>query len=114
MNNLDQFISEYTRVTKSTSTLLDVILTSNAIAHLRQCVFKFTLCDHYLVYTSIKDIHAVKEHRTIQCRSYKNFTKDDFIKDISDCSVFNASSTEDTTCVESDWALWKKCFTASR
>ena len=108
---LTQIILENTRVTKSTATLLDVILTSNIHAHSKQCVFKFALSDHFLVYTCVKDIHFSSTHRTIQYRSYTDFDQDRFLNDMSKCSAFKEIQNGDIKSVESAWMLWERSFT---
>ena len=108
---LSQLITENTRVAKTTSTLLDVILTSNVHAHSQQRVFKFALSDHYLVYTCIKDINVCNTHRTIQYRSYKDFDQEKFLYDMSQCPAFHEIQNGEKKYAESAWTLWKQSFT---
>ena len=49
--NLKQLITQPTRVTLSTATLLDVILTSMPEHHLTSGVTKIALSDHYMVFS---------------------------------------------------------------
>ena len=107
---LNQLIIENTRVTKSTSTLLDVILTSDRNSHANNKVFKFALSDHYLIYTCIKNVNVENVHKTIEFRSYKNFNEALFVKDISECITFHDIEMNAITCIESTWDLWLKSF----
>ena len=107
---LNQLIKEYTRVSKSTSSLLDIILCSNNKAHTKQCVFKFTLSDHYMIYTCVKDLHISNVHKSIQFRSYKNFDPDFFLRNVSECFAFREIRNGSIKCTESAWKLWKQSF----
>ena len=51
---LKQLILSPTRVTMTSSSLLDIILSSNPDEHTESGVYKTMLSDHYLIYTCIK------------------------------------------------------------
>ena len=108
---LNQLIREPTRVTKTTSTLLDVVLATSGDSHVSNKVFKFTISDHYMIYTCIKDIIKSNTHRTIKFRSYKSFNVDDFLYEMSANPTFKEIKNGSIKCVESAWSLWKDGFT---
>ena len=49
-----QLIDQPTWVNDKTSSILDVILTSHPELHHKSAVLKYTMSDHYLIYTHIK------------------------------------------------------------
>ena len=49
-----QLIDQPTRVDDKTSSVLDVILTSHPTLHRKSAVLKYTLSDHYLIYTHME------------------------------------------------------------
>ena len=79
-----QIIREATRVTLTTSTLIDHIAVSNKLNILKSGVIKTTFSDHYLIYCNRKFRGAfIKEHKFIISRKMKNFDKEAFFRDVS-------------------------------
>ena len=79
-----QIIREATRVTVTTSTLIDHIAVSNKLNILESGVIKTTFSDHYLIYCNGKLRGAfIKEHMFIISRKMKNFDKEAFLRDVS-------------------------------
>ena len=79
-----QIIREATRVTLTTSTLIDHIAASNKLNILESGVIKTTFSDHYLIYCTRKFRGAfIKEHKFIISRKMKNFDKEAFFRDVS-------------------------------
>ena len=80
--NLAQLISKPTRVTETTETLIDVMLTTNPDLLRRSDVCEITISDHFLVYC-ILNLKLPKPRPTeITTRSYKNFNPETFNVDI--------------------------------
>ena len=81
--NLTQMIAEPTRVTKSSATLIDVILASNKNLVRAAKVIPVSISDHDLVYAVLK----LKRQRTkptfITTRSFKKYQHEAFLRDIS-------------------------------
>ena len=81
---LTQLISQPTRVTPSSKTLIDHIYTSNEdnISYVR--VNKQTISDHYAIFGNRKLNCAVNRHshQTITYRSFKHFDENAFINDL--------------------------------
>ena len=72
VNNLSCMISEPTRTTQNSSTLLDVILT-NTPEVFRKCgVYDPAISDHYLIYGIITESVFKCQSKVITFRSLKN------------------------------------------
>ena len=97
---MTQLITEKTRVTECSETLLDVIMTTNS------GVVKKTLSDHYMIYTELtfpkKLINTT--HNVITYRNYKDFKEDGFINDIKNNEVLTKSDRGVA------WIEWKNQF----
>ena len=79
-----QLITEPTRVTSKTSTLLDVLLTSEPECHVKSGVLKTAISDHNLIY-SVIDVHSdynEQIHTEITFRDYRNFNVEMFLNDV--------------------------------
>ena len=75
--NVSQLVSEATRVTPDTKTLIDYILSSMCDLHLETCVVKTCLSDHYLVKTTLNSV-VDHSHKSVTCRSFKSFDENQF------------------------------------
>ena len=76
-------IDEPTRVTLTTSTLIDHIATSKPENVVASGVLKITFSDHYLVYVTRKFMGSIKQQRkTISTRKMKNFNSENFLSDL--------------------------------
>ena len=74
--NQTQLIKEPTRVTETSSSLIDIIMTSNVSLVENHGV------DHYLTYASLK-LKMLKPPPSYKCvRSYKNYKPDSFLADL--------------------------------
>ena len=82
---LKQLIEEPTRVTPSSSILLDLILT-NSVNVSKTAVIDPEVSDHSLVYVIRKFKRPKGEPKTLKVRSFHNFTDLDSI-----CEVFNSN-----------------------
>ena len=84
--NMNQLIQEPTRVTENTSSLIDVILTSDKSMHTRSGVCKLSLSDHDLVFTSIKveerENNRENNHFEVKFRDYRKFDQTMFLNDV--------------------------------
>ena len=105
--NVNQLVTEPTRVTVTTSTLLDHVYTSFKDAHTETKVLKICVSDHYLVTTTI-DSSVTYKHETVKCRSFKNFNDSSFNLDIARmCDLVNLNDFDD---INDMWLLWKNKF----
>ena len=79
-----QLIKEPTRVTLTTSSVIDHIATTYARNIIESAVHKISLTDHYMVYCIRKFNGAIeKGHKMIKTRKMKNFDKESFLGDVS-------------------------------
>jgi hypothetical protein len=115
---LSQLISEPTRVTNTSSTLIDVILTSCPSKHINSGVHKSTLSDHYMIFTELVIETIRRPHNEIR---YRNFNRFDSERFLSDCKILhdNLSKINDsnvytfkTMAAKLDflWEEWKTKF----
>ena len=79
-----QLIEEPTRVTLTTSSIIDHVATTCARNIVKSGVQEVSLSDHYMVYCIRKFNGAVeKGHKMIKTRKMKNFNKEAFLADVS-------------------------------
>ena len=84
---LTQIIREPTRVTLTSSPLIDHIATNKPENVVASGVFSITLSDHYLVYVTRKLMGSTKRKRkTISTRKMKNFNSDNYLSDLGTVS----------------------------
>ena len=90
--NQTQLIKEPTRVTETSSSLIDIIMTSNVSLVENHGVADIS--DHYLIYAYLK-LKMLKPPPSYKCvRSYKNYKPDSFLADLQripwyDISIMN-------------------------
>ncbi|CAH1245976.1 ANTXR1 [Branchiostoma lanceolatum] len=107
LHDLTNLITEPTRVTENSSTLLDVILTSNPSKYSKSGVFKCGLSDHHLIYTYRGLKQPKPPPKWITARIFKRFDEEQFKKDLarvpwSTVAVFDS--------VQDMWSAWKSLF----
>ena len=82
----NQLVCDPTRVTDTSSTLIDQIYTNSEenIANVHVC--KISISDHYAIFGNRKQNNCIKSntHQTITYRSFKNFGESRFISDMHD------------------------------
>ena len=81
--NLTQLISTPTRVTETSETLIDVILTSSETLIKSSGVQELTISDHFIVHCTLNLKSPKPQPVSITTRSYKNFNPEDFCDDVS-------------------------------
>ena len=80
---MKQLITEPTRVTSISETLIDVIMTSNSALVADSGVVETHISDHYLVY-AVLNFNALKPLPTCGIsRSYKNYDSESFVNDLA-------------------------------
>ena len=105
---MHQFIDQPTRVDDKTSSVLDVILTSHPTLHRKSVVLRYTLSDHYLIYTHMEFENtkpSVTDHSTVKFRDMKNFDMESFSNDLISCDILNGSLDGDD-----DISRWKLAY----
>lgn len=108
--NLSQVITEPTRITQDSSTLVDHVFTSEPSKIRSTSVKKIGLSDHYPTCVVIKNSFGIKHsHTKIKYRCYKHFDETSFIKDLND-GPWHITSTFDD--VDECLDTWYKLFTS--
>ena len=107
---MSQIIEEPTRKTPTTSTLLDVILTSVPDRHTKTKVIKTAFSDHYSLFTTIYTDQRRQRnelHNLVKFRDYKNLNEEAFLLDLRHNDWF----LHDENDVEESWKHWKRQLT---
>ena len=109
MFSLQQIIKEPTRVTLTTSTLIDHIATSCIGSILEAGVHKITLSDHYIIFC-MRKLNAFNSsgHKTIRTRNMKKFNEEAFLADVAKDPWDRAVSVTDD--VDSMVEAWSYLF----
>ena len=102
MLGLEQLITSATRVTKSSSTLIDHIYASSTARVISSCVLQVALSDHYAVCCNwalkVERQNRKKQHTSVHFRSFKHFNLDAFLADLGATnfnSLYNFSNPDD-------------------
>jgi hypothetical protein len=107
--NMTQLITDPTRVTVTSSTLLDVMLSNVPQLHVMSGVHKISLSDHYMIFSVLSLEKKDSLHKQITFRNFKNFKIDAFVNDLKNSSdVTDTSWSADQ--LEHKWENFKKAF----
>ena len=103
----EQLISEPTRVTKDTRTLIDHFYTTNPDNIISKGVSTVSISDHYLIY-GIRKFKVCKENaKIIEYRDYKHFNEQIFLRDLQNyLSDFDLDQYDPNI----SWQIWKNKF----
>ena len=110
IHDLQQVIDQPTRVTAHSSTLIDHLYVSNT-DHLSDVTVPCTaISDHYPICftrTTSKKTIKRKDHQTIQCRCFKTFSDEIFLRELSNAlQTFNVTQNNS----EKKLASWTQIF----
>ena len=109
--NMRQLITSPTRVTLTTSTLIDVLFTNAHNSHVMTGVYDTDLSDHCLIYTVFSKSFVRKEraHKEIKFRNYRNFSPEEFRKELlENDSITNTDWPEHM--LSEKWDKFKNVF----
>ena len=81
-SNLSQLIKDFTRITETTKTIIDLAFVSNPDRISSSGVHSLGLSDHSLIYIVRKNKKLKVPPKSIKYRSFKNLDKQDFINSI--------------------------------
>ena len=100
-----QLIKEPTRVTAQSQSLIDLCLTNTPDKIVRSGVVPLGISDHSLIYL-IRKTHYTNfgEAKIITIRSFKNFNKEDFLRDVAQRPWDDVSQFSDPNEM---WEFWK-------
>ena len=73
--SIKQLVDSPTRVTATSSTIIDVILSSCPQRHTTTKVLKYGISDHFMILTKIDISHNIRNHREIRFRNFKQFAE---------------------------------------
>ena len=93
--NISQLVKEPTRVTTTSKTLIDVILTSMPENHQNTSVIKITLSDHFMICTDIVYEKSF-EPKEINVRSFVKFHENSYLNDLT--AVINSINLQANLC----------------
>ena len=104
---LSNRIDNPTRVTKTSKSLIDVLLTSHAECYATSGSLHFGLSDHDLIFTVQKNKNSRPKPRLIEFRSRKNFNLPDFLADLKRVPWSSAYTFDNADDV---WVHWRTLF----
>ena len=109
--NMKQLVDVPTRETLNTSSLLDVIFTTNDQSHSTTGVYKIGLSDHYMIFTVYSNVHDRDGHHenVLQFRNYKTFSTERFLNDLLSLECIHDTDWC-SSLPESKWYEFKNAF----
>ena len=101
-----QLVEAPTRVTLTTSSIIDHIATTCARNIVKSGVHEVSMSDNYMVYSTRNFNGAVeKDHKVIKTRKMKNFNEDAFLSDVSGiCWELMLTETDDINTLVNNWS----------
>ena len=105
--DMSQIITEPTRITSTTRSLIDLVFVNNQHRIVDSGVVSLSLSDHSLVYCVVKSGVKKAPPRTIEYRSYKSFNANTFIQDLNNVPWHVVESESD---IDSAVLIWNKLF----
>ena len=107
---LKQFVEKPTRVTATTSTLIDILYCSNEIERKIPYCEVVPLSDHFMVLATWGNVKSPPgSHKYIFSRNVKNMNEDEFLKDLQQISWDDVIAKTD---VDKAYELWSVKFNA--
>lgn len=100
-------ISEATRVTLSSCTLIDLIVTTRKDLNASSGIFLLGISDHSLIYATLNLKKKTPQPKSIMVRDYKRLDLDAFGLDLATAPFYIASVFDDADDVQ--WA-WQHLF----
>ena len=107
-HELDQLINKPTRITERSSTLIDLLFSNTTHRVTDHGVIHLTISDHSMIFCVVKSGVTKAPGKTIEYRSFKNYSKEDFVNDLKDVDWESVANKED---VDSAVSTWNKLFT---
>ena len=111
LNNMKQLVDVPTRETLNTSSLLDVIFTTNDQSHSTTGVYTIGLSDHYMIFTVYSNVHDRDGHheKVLTFRNYKTFSTERFLNDLISLECLHDTDWC-SSLLESKWYEFKNAF----
>ena len=109
--SLHQLINKPTRVTASSSTCIDLILTTMPDNHVISDVGQIALSDHYMIFTCVNCNVSNLGHKMARFRDYRDLNSDKFIEDICNCDILTKDLDFSLETSSDDiWLDWVNAF----
>ena len=105
--HLSQIVTQPTRITPNSESLIDLIFTSKMLGKLPTGVQSVSLSDHSLVYVTLKENTPKSRPRITVARSFRNFKAEQFL---SDLNLVEWYTLKEESNVEEVWGKFKKSF----
>ena len=105
--NLFQLMSEPTRETETSSSLIDLLLASDPGNFNRTGIAPVALSDHHMIYGSRSEDVALNQHSFRMGRSYAKCDRTKFHSDLETAQWSTLDSIDD---INTRWHGWKKLF----
>ena len=101
-----QLITEPTRVTANSSSIIDHIATTSPRNIVTAGVIPISLSDHFMVFSVRKfEGGVIKDHKTIKTRRMKNFNEQMFLNDVASINWIRAlGQTDDINILVRNWS----------
>ena len=106
--DLSQIITELTRITEQSKSLIDVILVNNQHRIVDSGVVSLSISDHSLIYSVLKARVPKATPRTIEYRSFKGFDENALSQDLKNVPWH---IVDDESNVNDAVLTWNKLFT---
>ena len=100
-----QLIKEFTRIAENSSTLLDLVFTTDSVKITDSGVIDCSISDHTLVYVVRRAKIPKGQIKTIRYRSFRTYSAEQFISDLHNISW---DFIETSLTVEEAWVSFKK------
>ena len=107
MYGLSQLITEPTRVTLVSKTLIDLCITNSLVKVTNSGVVYLGISDHSLVFLTRKRQHYRNGPRVIKTRQFKHFNREKFLNDLNQLSWANVDLRSNPNDM---WREWKEMF----
>ena len=104
---LSQLITEPTRVTQDSKTLIDLCITNSPEKITNSGVIHLGISDHSLVFLSRKTQYCRTGPRVIETRQFKHFNRGKFLSDLNQLPWANVDLYSDPNEM---WRVWKEMF----
>ena len=105
---LTQVISEPTRITSTTSTLINLFITNNTESIVHSGVYPLSITEHNLIFAIRKIGIPRRSPRYFETRKFKKFNANAFLLDIQNYYLpqFDSNSAN----INEAWHIWKSNF----
>ena len=111
MFEMKQLVTSPTRITTTSSTLIDVILSNVPDHHETTTVLPVCLSDHFPVVTILRSQEKIAvTHKVVQFRDYKHFVSADFLLELKDKLQQHHHSNDVDCDPEKLWQSFKSIF----